>query len=66
MIFVLLFLYMYWFDIYMLLRYILVNIIFVCLNIFDGWIDDKKKSEKLFIIMEEKFIVNEYLNNCIF
>lgn len=57
---------MYWFDIYMLLRYILVYIIFVCLNIFDGWIDDKKKSEKLFIIMEEKFIVNEYLNNCIF
>lgn len=66
MIFVLLFLYMYWFDIYMLLRYILVNIIFVCLNIFGGWIDDIKKSEKLFIIMEEKFIVNEYLNNCIF
>lgn len=54
MTFVPLFLYMYWFDIYMLLRHTLANIIFACLNIFDGWIDDKKKSEKLFITMVQK------------
>lgn len=41
--FVPLFLYMYWFDIYMLLRHTLANIIFACLNIFDVWIIDDKK-----------------------
>lgn len=66
MTFVPLFLYMYWFDIYMLLRHTLANIIFACLNIFDGWIDDKKKVKNYSLPWYKKYTVKEYLNNCIF